>query len=94
MHADEINHFLVVLSIRSGAVEVKAFGSDYTAALAEYEALEEATNDDPDKDVVMIGADSLETVKRTHASYFAGEKTESDFDAFLEEGLSAVNQRA
>lgn len=86
----DIKNFLLVLSISSGSIEVREFGSDMDEALAAYAAAEESTKDDPDKDVVLVGADSLETVKRTHSSYFAAERTSRLFDELIEEGFSYV----
>lgn len=41
-------------------------------------------HDRDDLDIVLVGADSLDTVKRTHSSYFRGGK---DFESLLPEGV-------
>lgn len=73
MSPDEINHFLVIYDPATGNVEVKRFGSDYDAAQAAYAKLEEASRiAGDDRDIVLLSADSLETIKQTHSSYFGG----------------------
>jgi hypothetical protein len=67
---DEIKHFLVTRNVTSGRTTVKAFGADYDVAQAAYGAAERAATGRSDLDVVLLSADSLETIKRTHSSYF------------------------
>ncbi len=67
---DEIKHFLVTRNVASGRTTVKAFGSDYEAAQVAYGAAEREAAGRRDLDVVLLSADSLETIKRTHSSYF------------------------
>jgi hypothetical protein len=61
---EQIKHFLVVYDIPAGRADVREFGTDYSAALRAYDAVEEAHRDDPDHEVVLLGSDSLETLKR------------------------------
>ena len=49
---------------------VREFGTDYDAAQRAYEEAERAASGRREVDVVLLSADSLETVKRTHSSYF------------------------
>lgn len=42
---------------------------DVGEALAAY-AKSESEHDDPNMEIVLVGADSIETVMRTHAQYF------------------------
>jgi hypothetical protein len=70
MAPEKIKHFLVVYDIPAGRADVGEFGTDYDAALRAYDAAEEAYRDDPDHEVVLLGSDSLETLKKTHSSYF------------------------
>lgn len=70
MSDDDIKHFLVTFDIRRDASEVEEFGTDTDAALAAYFAAEQAHSGDRNIEVVLLGSDSLETVKRTHANYF------------------------
>jgi hypothetical protein len=65
-----INHFLVVYDAVTGRADVRRFGTDYEAAQQAYAEVEWETRDDANIDAVLLSADSLETVKRTHSSYF------------------------
>jgi hypothetical protein len=66
---DDIQHFLVTLEPKQQKTRAREFGTDYDAAQDAYlEAERRAWG--TDLDVVLLSADSLETVKRTHASYF------------------------
>lgn len=71
MAPSEIRQFLLIMDVRAGRTEVLDLGTDYAAAVAAYEAAEAEHRGDSNYDVVLVGSDSLETVKLTHASYFA-----------------------
>jgi hypothetical protein len=79
-----INHFLVVYDIARGSAEVRRFGTDYEAAQRAYADLEWETRDDANIDAVLLSADSLATVKRTHSSYFG---TRRRFERLLPPGV-------
>lgn len=50
------------------------FGTDYEAAQAAYAEAELANGDvDATLDIVLLSADSLETIEQTHSSYFGGD---------------------
>jgi hypothetical protein len=66
----EIKHFLIKYDIKAGRANVQGFGEDYEAAMHAYEELEQEARESSDVDVVLLSADSLETIKRTHSSYF------------------------
>jgi hypothetical protein len=83
MSPDEIKHFLVVYRVSEGTSKVQEFGTDYDAAQAAYAAAEQEHRADDDTDIVLLGADSLATIKETHSSYF------KDRDALKRELLSA-----
>lgn len=71
MTPDEIQHYLVALDPATGEVDVRKFGTDYEAAQAAYLAAELVNGIfAPTLDIVLLGADSLETLERTHSSYF------------------------
>jgi hypothetical protein len=76
MSPDEIKHFLVAYSPSTGKVDVRHFDTDYDAAQAAYAEAEQANGPDATLDIVLLSADSLETVERTHSSYFAGRSVE------------------
>jgi hypothetical protein len=65
-----IHHFLVVYDIAKGHADVRRFGTNYDAAQRAYADLEWETREDANIDAVLLSADSLATVKRTHSSYF------------------------
>lgn len=71
-----INHFLLTYNLRSGLLEhIDQFGEDTRAATAAYADREEefrGREDHGDYEIVLIGADSLETVQVTHSRYFNG----------------------
>ncbi len=84
MSPDDIKHFLIVYDIASANTDVRPYGTDYDAALKAYERAEQEARDHADVEVVLLSADSLETIKRTHSSYF--HKPES-FETLLPAGL-------
>jgi len=73
MSPDEIKHFLVAYDPATGNTKVRSFGTDYDAAQAAYAEAERSNNDER-LDIVLLGADSLETIKQTHSSYFNGKE--------------------
>lgn len=70
MSNPDINHFLVIYDIPNGLAHVESFGQDYDAAIAAYAEAEEEHRSDPNVEIVLLGSDSLETLERTHSSYF------------------------
>ena len=50
----------------------ESFGEDADAAMTAYRAAEIEYRDRPEMDIVLIGSDSLDTVKITHSTYFTG----------------------
>jgi hypothetical protein len=76
MRPDEIKHFLVVYDPRTGDAEVQPFDTDYDAAQEAYAKAEQANGIGTKLDIVLLSADSLETIKQTHSSYFGGGNTQ------------------
>lgn len=72
MSPDEIKHFLVTFDPATGETDVREFGTDYDAAQAAYNEAEQANGIESKLDVVLLSADSLETIEQTHSSYFKG----------------------
>ncbi|HET7416715.1 MAG TPA: hypothetical protein VFJ61_03695 [Solirubrobacterales bacterium] len=70
MSPDEIQHFLVIYDPATDDVTVQSFGSEYDAAQAAYAEAEQANGVDATLDIVLLSADSLETIEQTHSSYF------------------------
>jgi len=84
MTAVEINHFLVLYNLAEGRAEVKSFGLNYDAALEAYAKAEQDFSNRETYDIVLLGADSIDTIKRTHSSYF---HTEETFESLLPPGV-------
>lgn len=71
--APKIQHFILVFNRREGhLVQQLDFGTKASAAVEKYEELEEQYRHDAHMDIVLVGSDSIETVKVTHANYFNG----------------------
>jgi hypothetical protein len=70
MSPDEIKHFLVIFDPATGETEVRRFDTDYDAAQEAYSEAEQENGLSEERDIVLLSADSLETIKQTHSSYF------------------------
>ncbi len=69
----KIQHFLLVFDhARGSLIEEKHFHEDGIAALAAYSAKEKDHSGDRNIEIVLIGSDSIETVRLTHANYYDG----------------------
>ncbi len=70
---NKIQHFLLVFDHAQGQlIEEQHFQEDGPAALAAYAAKEKEHNGDRSVEIVLIGSDSIETVRLTHANYYDG----------------------
>lgn len=68
-----IQHFLLVFDHSQDAlIDQLEFGDDIDKATEEYSRLEHEYSHDRAIDIVLVGSDSIETVKVTHANYFSG----------------------
>ncbi|MEV8180346.1 hypothetical protein [Specibacter sp. NPDC078692] len=77
-----IQHFLLVFDHRTNKlIEQKSFGTDSHAATQKYGEMEQIYRDSHAIDIVLVGSDSIETVKVTHANYFTGESVKMVKDA-------------
>lgn len=69
-----LQHFLIVYSLKeSHLLELRPFGTDVEAATAAYADAERSfrnRDDHEDYEIVLVGADSEETVRVTHSRYF------------------------
>jgi hypothetical protein len=75
-----MKHFLVSYKRSEGRLlELRDLGTDSVAAFKERARLEGAHRLDPDVEIVLLTAPSLEALERTHARYFktVGELTKS-----------------
>lgn len=69
----KIQHFILVFDRHEGRlVEQLNFGTKAKEAVEKYEELEGLYRHEPYMDIVLVGSDSIETVKITHANYFDG----------------------
>jgi hypothetical protein len=66
---DDIKHFLVTFDVARRKTTVVELGTDYETAQDAYQEAELRARGTK-LDVVLLSADSLETVKSTHSSYF------------------------
>lgn len=68
-----IKHFLIVFDHEKGKLEdLVQFDTNSEAAVAAYSAKEHELQGRKLVEIVLIGSDSLETIKLTHANYFDG----------------------
>lgn len=63
-------HFLLVYDRRQQKLVVQRPLSNSDEAVKAYEAMEQEHRDDTHLEVVLVGADSIETVMLTHGDYF------------------------
>lgn len=95
MALSPLKHFLIVFDRRTGKqLEVTEYQNS-DVALAAYEQAEAEWRDDKMIDIVLVGSDSLDTVRVTHASYFREGITASNVEDYLrqfakEHGLPAL----
>ena len=78
-------HYLLIYNIELGRlVETREF-HDAGEAAATYAQLERRYAGQGNFEIVLVGADSIETIKRTHGQYFA-----DDVDAVASPYLAGV----
>ncbi len=70
MSPDQIKHFLITRDPDTEEPTVIEFGTDHDAALRAYAEAERENGINPRLNTVLISADSLATIERTHSSYF------------------------
>lgn len=74
----DLLHFLIVFDAAHGSrIDLRQF-EDADAAVEAYALVEGEYRDRPEVQVVLVAADSLETVKHTHASLFGTDASSSD----------------
>lgn len=79
----QMQNFILVYNHASQELEQTLdFKSDVVAATREYARLEAQYRESARMDIVLVGSDSLETVKITHATYFPGESQKRVEDVF------------
>jgi hypothetical protein len=79
-----IKHFLIVFDHERGRLEqLVEFDTDSEKAVAAYSEKERELQGRKLVEIVLIGSDSLDTVKLTHANYFDGSVALSKYLAGL-----------
>lgn len=73
-----LNHFLLLYDVKQQVLlDALPFGEDGDRAAAAYADQEKVYRDRDDVEIVLLGADSLDTLRKTHPHYF--ERTGTDF---------------
>lgn len=62
--------FLIVSNRRNGESAVEDLGTELTVAMEAYRSREHALANSADFEVVLVGSNSLDALRRTHSSYF------------------------
>ena len=79
MSPKDLRHFLIVYRVAEGSADISEFGNDrYEDALDAYRATEEAHQDEPELEVVLLSADSHESLMATHGRFFAESRRHVD----------------
>lgn len=76
-------YFILIYDIPSRALQVEEFGPAYDRAADRYSELEDQHRSDDAIEVVLVGAESLDVIRKTHSHYFA-EREDDLFSEFLE----------
>ncbi len=86
------NYFILTYNLSTRNVEVEEWFSDDVGAAAAYSEREQMYQEVDDVEVVLVGADSLDTVKLTHSHYFM-QTTGDLLEELARELLSGFSQR-
>lgn len=73
-----LRHYLLMYDRATGELVVAHEYEDAVAAARAYAALEQRYRNEPGIEIVLVGSDSLDTIKLTHANYF-GDDVEMPF---------------
>jgi hypothetical protein len=77
-------HFLLIYDRnREALVETLELGEDAEAAARTYSAAEQEFRGQEEIEVVLVGAESLDTIRVTHSHYFDGEAAAEPFGELL-----------
>ncbi len=85
------NYFLLVYNLATREVEIEEWHGDDVGAAARYSERERELQYNDDIEVVLVGADSLDTIKITHSHYFVKE-TGDLFEQLARELLAATKR--
>lgn len=89
MSPKDLHHFLVVYRVGDGIADVSEYGNDqYEEALDAYRAEEEAHRNESGVEVVLLSADSVESLMDTHGRFF--EQSRRHVDDYITERLDEL----
>jgi hypothetical protein len=89
MSPKDLRHFLVVYRVAEGTAEISEFPHEqYEAALDAYRATEEAHEGEANVEVVLLSADSPESLMATHGRFF--ERSRRHVDDYITERLDEL----
>jgi len=81
---DRIFHFLIVFDhTENELLVVQEFGDDIAKALTAYSDKEDEFRGEGSIEIVLVGSDSLDSVKATHTNYFTEKTVSSNWLASL-----------
>lgn len=76
-------HFLLVYDLHEQKLVSQQEYADGAEAAAAYADLERRHRTDQDFEIVLVGADSIDTIMKTHGQYFDGSKPPGDSSPYL-----------
>ena len=65
-------HSLLVYDLRHQALRSQQAFAKADEAMIAYQRLEQQYRADPEIEIVLVGADSIDTIRQTHGHYFEG----------------------
>lgn len=78
-----ILYFILIYDLAMRHVDVHEFHEDLDAANGAYARFEDELGPQGMYEIVLVGADSLDTIKRTHSPYFSTGTTREIVDDFI-----------
>jgi hypothetical protein len=63
-------YFILIYDLSARSVQCEEFDDGRDAAIVRYSELEAIHRGDLGQEIVLVGADSLDTIKKTHSHYF------------------------
>jgi hypothetical protein len=76
-------YFILVYDLELRSVDVHEYGDNLEQANAAYSVLEDQFAGHGEHEIVLVGADSIETIKRTHSPYFSTGSAAEVVEAFI-----------
>jgi len=78
-----LTHFLIVFDRTTSQLVSKTPYSEEEDAMAEFSKAERANYGNEDIEIVLLSADSIETLEKTHEHYFSGKDEKMDYVRML-----------